>query len=92
MFTLRQQRLEEGKPLKEWQTKVRAKVLRHDTPLSVRRTAAGDSQLKQRNFLDLKVSDWCRLFLDTPAEFDLQRRLIIAVRQSGFERPDNLVR
>ena len=70
-----------------WQKKVRARVLRHDTPLEVRKEAAGDNQFAQKNFSALKLSDWCRLFLQTEADLPFEQRLAKAVRQSGYDRP-----
>ena len=63
MLILREEDLAAGRALRAWQQKVRAKVLRHDTPVHLRQLAAGDSQYKQRSYEDLKLSDWGRLLL-----------------------------
>ena len=91
MLNLREQDLQQGRALRPWQENVRAHVLRHDTPVRLRRQAAGDAQYVQRSFVELRISDWCRLYLDVPNDLDADTRLAEAVRQSGFERPDSIV-
>ena len=93
MLILREEDLAAGRALRAWQQKVRAKVLRHDTPVHLRQLAAGDSQYKQRSYEDLKLSDWGRLLLgpEVKKEGDFDKRMALAIRKCGFERPENMV-
>ena len=88
---LRDENVNNNRDLKPWHLKVRAKVLRHDTPLEVRRLAAGDNQFTQRNYNDIKISDWCKLFLDTNNNAKMEEHLAMAVRQVGYDRPASAV-
>ena len=90
MLQIRQEDLAANRDLRPWQTKVRAKVLKNETPLAVRRMIAGDSQFQQRNYKDLKLSDWATLFLKSEEE-QFHMRLAAAVRASGYDRPPDVV-
>ena len=90
---LRQEDLSSGKALRPWQERVRAKILRADTPQHLRQLAAGDSQFQQRVYVDLKLSDWARLLLgpDVKQHSDFEKRIALAIRKCGFERPETPV-
>ena len=87
LMILRDERIKDNKDIKPWMQKVKARVLQYDTPVDVRRQVAGDNQFIQRNVNDVKISDWCRLFLESDANLSFMQRLAQAVRQAGYDRP-----
>ena len=74
-------------------TVVRAKVLKHATPLKYRQAAAGDSQYAQTTVRAMRLSGWAEALLtpDVQAESDATKRLSLSIQKSGLDRTMKLV-
>ena len=67
---------------------VRAKVLKHNTPVNFRQAAAGDSQFAQSGVRPIPLSQWARLLLsdDIQAQEDETDQIYLSLQRAGYSR------
>ena len=90
----REENLNRGLPLPDWQKWVLGSCLRHDTSIETRQCEAGNSQYRQGNVQALPLSATLNQYLQEMTEHgDRGERqcLAVAVQKTGAERHEKLV-
>ena len=90
----REESLKKGVTLPEWQCKVLAACLRHDTPVSVRQAEAGNQQYRQANVTSLPLTCTLEFFItemEAAPERGAMQNMCVAVQKTGQTRYDKAV-